>query len=91
LTGLERLYALDQDQETEYLATLRAYFDAMGDVSAAASALHIHQNTFRYRMRRLGDLSGIRLADPVERFVVELHLRSGLYGLADSDVVRSYN
>jgi len=91
LAGLEYLHSLDQQQGADYLATLTAYLDAMGDIAAAAQRLHVHQNTLRYRMRRLAELSGLRLTDPVERFVVELHLRCGLYGLNEPDVVKSYN
>jgi len=91
LAGLEHLHSLDQQQGADYLATLTAYLDAMGDIATAAQTLHVHQNTLRYRMRRLTELSGLRLTDPVERFVVELHLRCGLYGLNEPHDVQSYN
>ena len=64
----------------QYVQTLRAYLDAFGDVSAAAAALDIHPNTFRYRMRRLTEISGLVLDDPVERLVVHLQLHLGAPG-----------
>jgi DNA-binding PucR family transcriptional regulator len=34
----------------------------------------VHPNTFRYRLRRLVEVSGIDLDDPVERLVAHLQL-----------------
>jgi hypothetical protein len=64
----------DRQRDTEYVRTLRAYLDCFGDVPAASSSLHVHQNTFRYRLRRLVEISGLDLGDPVERLVAHLHL-----------------
>jgi DNA-binding PucR family transcriptional regulator len=68
------LQAHDRDKQTGYVATLRAYLDHFGDVPAAAAALHVHPNTFRYRLRRLVDVSGLDLDDPIERLVAHLQL-----------------
>ncbi|WTU53175.1 helix-turn-helix domain-containing protein [Streptomyces sp. NBC_00057] len=35
-----------------------------GDAAAAAAAVHIHPNTFRYRLKRLAVVAGIDLSDP---------------------------
>jgi DNA-binding PucR family transcriptional regulator len=64
----------DADRQTEYVTTLRAYLDHFGDVPTAASAVHVHPNTFRYRLRRLVEVSGLDLDDPVERLVAHLQL-----------------
>ncbi len=56
-------------------AELRAYLDAFGDVSVAAGELSIHRNTFRYRLARLLELSGLDLGDPDERLITHLQLR----------------
>ncbi len=71
---LLRLVDHDRDRPTSYVATLRAYLDAAGDVVAAAASINVHPNTFRYRLRRLLELSGIDLTDPVERLVIHLQL-----------------
>lgn len=49
--------------------------DAFGDVPAASAALFVHPNTFRYRLRRLAEVSGIDLTDPEQRFAAMLQLR----------------
>lgn len=72
---LDRLVDNDRARNTEYLSSLRAFFDALGDMPAAAAALGVHPNTFRYRMRRLAETADIDLDDPVERLVLQLQLR----------------
>ena len=64
----------DRRHQSEYVATLRAYLDAFGDVRAAVALVHVHPNTFRYRIRRISELTGIDLDDPVERLVTHLQL-----------------
>jgi hypothetical protein len=65
----------DRRRRTSYVDTLRAYLDEFGDVPAAAARLSIHRNTFRYRLGRLIELSGLDLADPDERLITHLQLR----------------
>lgn len=72
---LDLLARHDAETHTDHLATLGAYLDAFGDVSTAAASLDIHANTLRYRLKRIVELLGVDLADPVERFVLELQWR----------------
>jgi DNA-binding PucR family transcriptional regulator len=37
--------------------------------------MYVHANTFRYRLRRVTEVSGIDLADPEQRFATMLELR----------------
>jgi DNA-binding PucR family transcriptional regulator len=64
----------DRRHNTTYIETLRAHLDSFGDVRAAAATLTVHPNTLRYRVRRLQELSGLDLEDPVERLVAQLQL-----------------
>ena len=70
-----RLGEYDTAHGTALTTTLRAYLDHVGDVPSAARSLNIHLNGFRYRMRRLREVSGIDLANPDARVVAELLLR----------------
>lgn len=74
---LRRLADHDRQHSTAYLATLRAWFESGGDSAVAAARLHVHANTFRYRMARVGDLFGIRLDHPDQRLLLHLQLRLG--------------
>ncbi|MFG1610184.1 PucR family transcriptional regulator [Actinoplanes sp. NPDC049265] len=70
-----RLIAYDAEHNANLVETLSAWLDAFGDVVAAAAALHVHPNTFRYRLRRLAELGEIDLADPDARLGAMLQLR----------------
>jgi hypothetical protein len=69
-----RLSCYDAEHGTNLVETLRAWLGAFGDVAAAA--MFVHPNTFRYRLRRLTEVSGIDLADPEQRFAAMRQLRA---------------
>jgi PucR C-terminal helix-turn-helix domain/GGDEF-like domain len=75
LGPLAALVAYDDRHHGNLLETLVAFLDAFGDVSLAAKSVHVHANTFRYRLRRLSAISGIDLENPDTRFGVMLRLR----------------
>ncbi|GAA5119562.1 PucR family transcriptional regulator [Haloechinothrix salitolerans] len=59
----------------QLVPTVLRYWDAFGDVRAAAESLGVHPNTVRYRVRRAAEVSGLDLADPKQRLFAELQLR----------------
>jgi len=69
------LEAYDRKHRTDMLPSLRAYFDAFGDIPSAARAVQVHPNTLRYRLGRIVKLTGLNLDDPEERLVTALQLR----------------
>jgi DNA-binding PucR family transcriptional regulator len=71
---VDALVIHDREHGTRYAATLIAYLDAFGNLPAAARAVGLHPNTFRYRLQRLTELVGLRLDDPVERLVAAIQL-----------------
>jgi hypothetical protein len=73
--SLARLIEYDEQHRGSLVATLQAWLDAFGDVSAASELLFLHPNTFRYRLRRLAEVGEIDLTDPEQRFVAMLQLR----------------
>ncbi|MFR0357360.1 PucR family transcriptional regulator [Streptomyces sediminimaris] len=72
---IARLAAYDERRGANLIETLGAWLDAFGDISAAAAAVHVHPNTFRYRLNRLAEVGGIDLDDPEARFAAMLQLR----------------
>jgi hypothetical protein len=70
---IDRMLRRGSPRDMVLIATLRAYLDALGHVPAAARAMGVHQNTFRYRLRQVQAM--VDLDDPDERFVAELELR----------------
>ncbi|GHH33461.1 PucR family transcriptional regulator [Lentzea cavernae] len=76
LTGpVARLIAYDRKHNACLVETLGAWLDAFGDVAAASTAVFVHPNTFRYRLRRLSEVGEIDLSDPNARFAAMLQLR----------------
>jgi sugar diacid utilization regulator len=76
LTGpLARLLEYDKKHRACLVETFRAWLDAFGDVIAAAQAVNVHPNTFRYRLRRVTEVGEIDLADADTRFAMMLQLR----------------
>jgi DNA-binding PucR family transcriptional regulator len=65
----------DASHRTELVVTLRAWLEHFGDVIAAARDVHIHKNTFRYRLERIETITGADLRDPDTRFGLLLQLR----------------
>jgi sugar diacid utilization regulator len=54
----------DHDRSTELLRTARVLLDHDLDRRAAAAVLHLHPNTIQQRIRRLEDLTGLRVSRP---------------------------
>jgi sugar diacid utilization regulator len=73
--ALARLLDYDRRHNVDLVATLLAWLDAFGDVTAASAALFVHPNTFRYRLRRAAEIGQVDLTDPDQRFALMLQLR----------------
>lgn len=57
------------------METLVAFLDAGGNASRAAEVLHLHLNSVRYRLQRIGKICGADLTDPETRFRLQLAIR----------------
>lgn len=76
LGPVTNLLSHDARHGSEYGSTLAAWLDHPGDPRAAASNLHVHPNTLRYRMSRLSDVVDLDLADPQARLALRIQLRA---------------
>jgi hypothetical protein len=72
---IARLLRHDAEHRTDLTGTLEAYLDRFGEVSKAAADLHVHPNTFRYRLARLSEVGGIDLDDADARLAAMIDLR----------------
>jgi hypothetical protein len=71
---IARLITYDAENSTELTESLRAYLEAFGDVGRAAADVHVHPNTFRYRLRRICEVSGLDLDDSRARLAALVQL-----------------
>ncbi len=63
---------LPDDDRAVTIDTVRVWLASAGSTSTAATRLHLHRNTVRYRLRRLEELTDRSLADPLD--LTELHV-----------------
>ena len=74
----------DEERSTgvDYLATLSAYFRENRSPRRAAQQLHVHPNTVSYRIRRVEEITGLRLGTHRDRLMAEVaaEILNGLEG-----------
>jgi DNA-binding PucR family transcriptional regulator len=58
----------------ELLRTLAAYVEGGGSLETCARALYVHPNTVRYRLRRVGEITGHSPTDSRDAFVLRTAL-----------------
>ncbi|OPX06096.1 CdaR family transcriptional regulator [Mycobacterium sp. AT1] len=64
----------DRVHATEYASTLRAWLEALGDPAAAGLRLGVHENTVRYRLRKMGEVTDLPLTDARKRLAMMVEL-----------------
>ncbi|GGP75108.1 PucR family transcriptional regulator [Saccharothrix coeruleofusca] len=64
----------DREHGTHYAATLRAWLDAQGDPAEAGERLGVHQNTVRYRLRKMAEVTSLDLGDARKRLAMIIDL-----------------
>ncbi|WP_169948821.1 CdaR family transcriptional regulator [Microbispora sp. H11081] len=64
----------DAVHDTHYVATLRAWLEAQGDLALAAERLGVHVNTVRNRLRRMSEVTPLHLDDPRKRLAMVITL-----------------
>lgn len=74
-TPVRRLVEYDREHGTTFVETLDAHFAHFGAVIQAAASIHVHPNTFRYRLKRLHEICGIDVTDNESRFRALLELK----------------
>lgn len=64
----------DRANETDYVATLRAWLEAQGDPAEAGRCLGVHENTVRYRLRKMTEITSLPLDDARKRLAMMIEL-----------------
>jgi len=72
---LAPLVAYDRARGTPLLKTLEVYLQRHGNLRQSSRDLHIHLNTLHYRLRRIGEVTGVDLKDADARLDLLLALR----------------
>ena len=72
---LAPLRGLRPEQADRLAETLLAWLESADNAGVAATRLHVHPQTVRYRLRQLTELFGDGLSDPDSRFALQVALR----------------
>jgi hypothetical protein len=64
----------DTENATRYIPTLRAWLQAQGDPAEAGKLLGVHENTIRYRLRKMRELTTLDLDDGNKRVAMTIQL-----------------
>jgi sugar diacid utilization regulator len=70
------LLEYDRVHHSELVQTLGVHLDSGGNYDRTAEALIAHRSTVRYRLRRIGELTGRDLSDPDVRFNLHVATRA---------------
>lgn len=70
-----KLLDYDSRKRTDLAHTLETYFDCSGVARHAAKALYLHPHSLRYRLRRIVEIQGLALDDPMARLTTHLALK----------------
>jgi sugar diacid utilization regulator len=73
---LGALLDYDADRHSELVPTLSRYLESGGRYDATSSALGVHRSTLKYRLKRIGEISGHDLSDPDIHFNLHMATRA---------------
>ena len=71
---LGKLSMHEHEHKSEYLATLACYFRENNSPQRASRILHVHPNTVAYRVKRIEEITGLRLDDYTDRLIAQVAL-----------------
>lgn len=81
---VEQIYAPLVAAGGALVETLGAYLEQAGSLEATGRALYVHPNTVRYRLRRVGEVTGYTATDPRDAFTLHLALLLGRLAAAST-------
>lgn len=64
----------DHANGTDYVPTLRAWLEAQGDPAEAGERLGVHENTVRYRLRKMAEITNLPVDDARKRLAMMIEL-----------------
>jgi sugar diacid utilization regulator/putative methionine-R-sulfoxide reductase with GAF domain len=70
-----KLIEYDSRKRTDLAHTLETYLDCSGVARHAAKALFLHPHSLRYRLRRIVEIQGLDMDDPMARLSTHLALK----------------
>ncbi len=72
--ALQELHHYDLKNQSKFISTLYTYLENDGNPYSTAKVLHVHVNTIHYRMKRIAEITGLDLKDPLNKIGLYLEL-----------------
>jgi len=72
---IEKLREYDKKHSTDFLDTLKVYIRNLCSTSDSAAQLHIHRNSFLYRINKIEEITGVDLRE----YHTFIHLAINIY------------
>ena len=72
---LSVLVEYDAEHSAELVTTLASYLEHGANSANTAKALSVHRNTLKYRLQRVGEISGHDLSEPDTLFNLQVAVR----------------
>jgi DNA-binding PucR family transcriptional regulator len=72
---LDLIQGYDKKHHTNLYETLETFLNHDDHVQEAAKALHVHTNTLNYRLKRIAEMTGLRLRDPNQKMMLYLDIK----------------
>ena len=73
--GVLKLKALDEQNGSDYIKTLKTFLDNHQNVVHTANTLYIHRSTLLYRLEKIKEAIGSELSDPEELLYIGISMR----------------
>ena len=64
----------DREHGTPYVRTLRVWLECQGDPVRTGAVLGVHENTVRYRLRKMAEVAAVQVDDPRKRLAMMIEL-----------------
>ncbi|SEF41921.1 purine catabolism regulatory protein [Caloramator fervidus] len=74
-TTIEALEDYDRKKSTEFVKTLKAYFECNGNLKKMSEVLYTHYNTILYRLQRIKQITGLDVEKENDRISLHLALK----------------
>jgi purine catabolism regulator len=72
---MKPLVEFDKANNSEFVKTLKCYFQHNGNMKKMSETMHMHYNTIIYRLQKIKDIIGIDIEDPEIRLNLEIALK----------------
>lgn len=76
IDNIKPLIDYDKDNKTEFIKTLKIYFECNGNMKKISEKMYMHYNTIIYRLQKIREITGVNIDDSDSRLNLEIALKA---------------